>query len=55
MNKAKSEKTVAKQQRKDCDMKNTEIERALEKNDEIWMKRMLLLVLTMIIAFLGLD
>ena len=55
MNEAKSKKTVSKPQRKDDTMKNTEIEKALEKNNEEWLKRMLLLVLTMIIALLGID
>jgi hypothetical protein len=36
-------------------MELNEIEEALEKNDEEWAKRMLLLVMVMIIAFLGLD
>lgn len=36
-------------------MKNTEVEKAIAKNDEEWMKRMLLLVMTMIIALLGID
>jgi hypothetical protein len=34
---------------------NDEIEAALLKNDEEWQKRFLLLVLTMIIAFLSVD
>jgi hypothetical protein len=32
-----------------------EIEAALLKNDEEWQKRLLLLVLTVIVAFLSLD
>ena len=55
MNEAKSKKMASKSQKKDDDMKNTEIEKALEKNNEEWLKRMLLLVLTMIIALLGID
>ena len=60
MNEAKSKKMVAKPQKKDDNVKgkameNTEIERALQKNDEEWLKRMLLLVLTMIIALLSID
>lgn len=59
MNEAKSKKTTSKAQRKDNNMKNTEIEKRIEqevaKNDEAWLKRMLLLVLTMIIALLGID
>jgi len=31
------------------------IAQALAKNDEDWMKRMLLLVMTMIIALIGMD
>lgn len=59
MNEAKSKKTASKVQKKentrDNAMEKTEIERALERNDEEWLKRMLLLVLIMIIALLGLD
>ena len=55
MNEAKSKKVASKSQKKDNDMENTEIEKALEKNNEEWLKRMLLLVLTMIIALLGID
>ena len=55
MNEAKSKKMASKSQKKDNDMENTEIEKALEKNNEEWLKRMLLLVLTMIIALLGID
>lgn len=36
-------------------MKDTELEKALAKNDEEWLKRMLLLVMTMVIALLGID
>lgn len=55
MNEAKSKKVAPKAQKKDDNMKNTEIEKALVKNDEEWLKRMLLLVLIMIIALLGID
>ncbi|MBO6055785.1 MAG: hypothetical protein J6P84_02245 [Alphaproteobacteria bacterium] len=55
MNEAKSKKAAPKAQEKDDNMKNTEIEKALAKNDEEWLKRMLLLVLIMIIALLGID
>ena len=59
MNEAKSKKPVSKVQKKEDtrnhSMEKTEIEKALEKNDEEWLKRMLLLVLIMIIALLGLD
>lgn len=60
MNEAKSKKMVSKPQKKDNNtkgnaMENTEIEKALQKNDEEWLKRMLLLVLTMIIALLSID
>ena len=55
MNEAKSKKMASKPQKKDSNMENTEIEKALEKNNEEWLKRMLLLVLTMIIALLGID
>lgn len=60
MNEAKSKKPVAKSQKKEDNVKgnameNTEIEKALQKNDEEWLKRMLLLVLTMIIALLSID
>jgi hypothetical protein len=34
---------------------NNNVEDAVERNDEEWQKRMLLLILTMIIAFLSLD
>ncbi len=53
-NEARSKKTVEKTE-KDKVMKDTELEKALAQNDEEWMKRMLLLVLTMIIAILGID
>ena len=60
MNEAKSKKMVSKSQKKADNTKgnateNTEIEKALQKNDEEWLKRMLLLVLTMIIALLSID
>ncbi len=55
MNEAKSKKLTSKPQKKENAMENTEIEKALEKNNEEWLKRMLLLVLTMIIALLGID
>ncbi len=55
MNEAKSKKLTSKPQKKESTMDNTEIEKALEKNNEEWLKRMLLLVLTMIIALLGID
>ena len=55
MRETKSKKIAPKPKKEDNNMKNTEIEKALEKNNEEWMKRMLLLVITMIIAFLGID
>ena len=59
MNKTKSKKALSKSEKngsiKDNAMINTEIQKELEKNNEIWLKRMLLLVLTMIIALLGID
>ncbi len=55
MNEAKSKKLTSKPQKKENAIENTEIEKALEKNNEEWLKRMLLLVLTMIIALLGID
>ena len=35
--------------------KNSEVDEAVEKNDEEWQKRMLLLVMIMLIAVLGLN
>ena len=59
MNEAKSKKAVSKSEKKNDAksniVENTEIQKALEKNNEEWLKRMLLLVLTMIIALLGID
>ncbi len=34
---------------------NMELDEALAKNNEMWAKRLLLLVMTMMIALLGLD
>ncbi len=48
-------KKAIKKYEKEPKMKETEIEKAIKKNDEEWVKRMLLLTLTMILALLGLD
>lgn len=53
MTEAKSKRQASKTEGKESTMKNTEVEKALEKNNEEWLKRMLLLVMTMIIALLG--
>jgi hypothetical protein len=36
-------------------MENVELKKAVAENDETWQKRMLLLILTTVIALLGLD
>ena len=52
MSREAKEKKVATSE---LDVSNKEIQEALAKNDEDWMKRMLLLTMTMIIALLGMD
>ena len=54
-NKTKVAKEASSTKGKDNKMKESELEKALARNDEEWMKRMLLLIMTMIIALLGID
>lgn len=51
----KSKSKKANEKKGEDIVKNTEIEKAIARNDEEWIKRMLLLVMTMIIALLGID